>query len=47
MHDQFGGWTLPFAVIGAATVILTVCAMIAVGDTSRPAVSPDDRPTEV
>lgn len=47
VHDQFGGWTLPFAVIGAATVILTVCAMIAVGDTSRPAVSPADRPTEV
>lgn len=36
LHDLFGGWTVPFAAIAAATVVMTVCAMITVGDTSRP-----------
>lgn len=36
IHDATGGWTLPFAVIGAGTVAMTVCGIIAVRDRSTP-----------
>jgi CP family cyanate transporter-like MFS transporter len=36
VHDAVGGWTLPFAIIGVGTIVMTVCGIIAVSDTSTP-----------
>ena len=36
LHAAVGGWSLPFAVIGTGTVIMTICAVIAVRDRSTP-----------
>ncbi len=36
VHDAAGGWTLPFAVIGAGTIVMAVCGIVAVRDTSTP-----------
>lgn len=36
VHDVTGGWSAPFAVIGAGTVVMTVCGIIAVRDRSTP-----------
>lgn len=36
LHSAVGGWSLPFGVIGIGTVIMTVCAIIAVRDRPTP-----------
>ncbi|AXE37703.1 CynX/NimT family MFS transporter [Acidipropionibacterium virtanenii] len=36
LHSVVGGWSLPFGVIGTGTVVMTVCAIIAVRDRSTP-----------
>ncbi|MEE8868304.1 MAG: MFS transporter [Acidipropionibacterium acidipropionici] len=36
VHAAVGGWSLPFGIIGTGTVIMTICAVIAVSDRSTP-----------
>ncbi|MDN6556758.1 MAG: MFS transporter [Acidipropionibacterium acidipropionici] len=36
VHAAVGGWSLPFGIIGTGTVIMTICAVIAVRDRSTP-----------
>ena len=36
VHAAVGGWSLPFGIIGTGTVIMTICAVIAVRDRATP-----------